>query len=313
MEITGFRCPCKTDRNVVLPLDHYSSGACTAPPGPMEWIASMLAGVASDDHKGGRITATRLLRCPRQEILADEVPLAIDVRRLHSLRAGTMWHKEMARHPRADSNYEVSLGPAEVLGIPLSGRLDRVSKDWGEIEDWKTHAESSMGFKWRDARGGKLDRELAAQLNLYRILIAKSILKVDPAEYKPRLIGWHLAMVRAQPGPGEPPPKPGKNGKMPELPPPSAFRVVLPIMSEEDIGRLRPFDSEDAPGTQPYSVSDIVAMYVAYQWARSNGMSREEALKRHVPLVGRGIWRGTCCTRYCAALEECDKVEGIRR
>jgi len=315
MQITGFRCQCKTDPQAILPLDHYSSGACPAPPFMAEWITTMLMGLAGDtEHCDGKITATRLLGCPRQSILSDEIPLALDVRRLHSGQAGTSWHKAIREGgARADSQYELRLPSTELFGVEVSGRCDRVSLDWSEIEDWKTHGESSMGFKWRNAKSGRVDRELAAQLNLYRLIIARLILKVPDAEYRPRLIGWHMAMVRAQRGPGEPPPKPGYKGRMPEEPPPPGFRVTLPIMSEDEIGRLRPFDDEDSPGMQPYSVRDIVKMYVDYRAARVAGATLTDALRAHVPLVGRGVWRGTMCTRYCAALEACNEVEGVGR
>jgi hypothetical protein len=60
-------------------------------------------------------------------------------------------------------------------------------------------------------------------------------------------------------------------------------------------------------------VREIVKMYVDFRAAVEGGMQFAQALRTHVPLVGRNMFGGKMCTRYCAALELCDQVEGIQR
>lgn len=316
MRIVGLACRCR--KGEILPLDHFeaspAAGGCANPPLPVEWIRSILAGIEGDAlHRDNRITATRLLGCPREIILLDNEGIVFDPIKAHSGHAGSVWHAEMERHVKG-ARTTVTLPPTPMFGIEVSGEFDKAAQDWSEIVDWKTHGESSMELKWQRFQSGQPDRELAAQLNIYRLAIARSILKVPDDQYQPRLIGWHLAMVRAAAGPGEPPIEPSRRGGYGKKePPPPAFQVQCPIMSEDEIARVRPFDDERSPGAQPYTVREIVRMYAEYHAAVKAGMSMDLALRRHVPLVGRGMWGGKKCTRYCSALGACDKVEGIRR
>lgn len=318
MNLMGLRCACRP--RAVLPLDHYTSGACPDPPFMLEWIEDILDDVTSDTlHRDGNITATRLLGCPRETVLLDNLPVALDPGRLHNAKWGSVFHDRLHQRAARGTYAEVSLPPdgAEppiLFGVPVRGKVDKVRADFSEICDWKTHGETSHQIKYRLKQAGRIDRELAAQLNIYRILIARSVLKVPDDQFRPVLTAWHVAQVRARRGPGEPPPKPrGKSGWMPEEPPPPGFRVRLPIMSEEEIARMRPFDDDEAPGTQPYTVRDFVGMYEGFRRDRAAGMAMQDAVRKNLPLVGRGVWKGTKCTRYCAALELCDGIEGVQR
>ncbi len=324
MKINGLRCDTTPQSGcsapgTILPLDHYeptsNDGTCRRPPFPVEWIRGILRRAGDDAfHAGGRITATRLLGCPRQTILCDTRSIAVDVRKMHSADSGSRLHASMLEDADPGAYTEIAIPGAPLFGVKIGGRVDTVRSDLSEIRDWKFHGEKSQGFKRSRRDKGLPDRELAAQLNIYRLLIARSVLHVPDNEFRPRLTGWHLAMTGAPRGRIEPPPTPrGARGWVPEEPPPPGMAFECPIMTEDEIARLRPFDDDNAPGTQPYTVREIVGMYVAYRDAVAGGADPDAALKAHVPLVGRGVWRGTMCSRYCIALEECDKVEGIVR
>jgi len=312
MKVSGFLCGCA--RTVVQPRDHYDSGACPDPPFPLEWINAILDRNEGDErHAGGNITATRLLGCPRAALLLDERPVPVDVKRLHSAAFGHEWHDLMAAR-RGASLAKVVIPATELFGVQVSGEVDKVAPDWSTITDWKVHGETAQRMKHNKRKAGGVDRDLAAQLNIYRILIARSILKVPDDEYRPTMVGWHLAMVSAEPHPSEPPPTPrGKSGWVPDAPVPPGVQVVCPVMTEAEIARHRPLDDDRSPGTQPYTVREIVKMYVDFRAARVGGMAFDQALRTHVPLVGRNIFGGKQCLRYCAALPLCDKVEGVQR
>jgi len=150
-------------------------------------------------HADGRITATRLLGCPRQTILLDTRPVFLDLRRAYSAYVGSERHDAIRRRTRGAFD-ELKLD-AELFGTRVAGICDKVRHDMTEIVDWKFHGSVAQQMKWKRHRAGQPDRELAAQLNIYRLLIARSVLQVPDDDFRPKLTAWHMAMVSAGRGP----------------------------------------------------------------------------------------------------------------
>jgi hypothetical protein len=253
---------------------------------PLAAIRSIMLSEEGDKfHAGDRLTITRLLTCPRQVLIEDNIPLDVDIRKLDSRRKGTVIHADLQKH--GSGGYaEVEFPrpgqpPPLLLDVPVSGRLDFVASDFSQIEDYKTHAESGQRNKGKPRFTPDND---AAQLNIGRILIARGILDIDPDEYRPRLIIWHTAQT-------------ARDG------PPAWLDVEKPFMSEGDLAMFK-------PGGGEYTLLQIMDMYRHYALDRADGMPLDDAL-RNVPLAGRKMFRGQKCSLYCAAFEYCNTLEGI--
>lgn len=315
MKIRSLYCACneRTDN----PLDHYEKVDCGATPlgrperMPLEWIRAILTNAQGDGrHTDGKMTATRVLGCPRETMIKDYHPIVYDVRSGNSTYHGTILHKALEENARADYRAEVEIPEFEFGGYRVSGYSDVVAANGALIKDWKGHAETSHGFKYERFKKGKLDVEGAAQINLYRIGLAKAR-GVDPGTYRPKLLLVHGANVR--------------HGSEPW------FEAEQPIMSEGQILALRPFDDEDHPGTQPYTVADLMKQHAEADKAikavlanpRLVAADKTVAVDRIIaamPLVGKNVWRwrwnkavrrkekqavGDKCAKYCAAARDC--------
>ncbi len=299
MKIASLRCACTPGP---LPIDHYHNGACRKPPMPLPRINGILASIQGDTtHQGGRITATRVLTCARQVIIEDSIPTPFDVLSYNSIYDGVIEHEAMQRHAPPGTYTEVRLPlpgqePPRLFGVPIEGTIDFLTADLREIHDYKKHSETAQKFKFQ--RGGA-DQELAAQLNIYRLLLEQCL----PEAHVERLVVWHGAMTSA----GGPPPW---------------FRVELPLMTEEEIAEIRPNGGD-------YAVRQIVAEYVKFSRGAALPTDAEvglagtepppseesalEAAIRRVPLMGRKMWGGKKCVSYCAVKDICDRIEGITR
>lgn len=284
LRIEGFYCPCEAR---VFPPDHYTSKACTKLPMPMPAIRSILLSEADDTfHASDRVTVTRLLGCPRETLILDNVPVIIDIRKFDSRRKGTVIHADLQKHAiggYAEVQFPRPGQPApHFLGEPVSGRVDYIADDFSQIEDYKSHAESKQ---WTKAKPRGTPDNDAAQLNIIRILVARGVLDVDPETYRPKLIGWHTAQT-------------ARHG------PPNWIPVEAPYMSEDDVAAYKPLGGS-------VTVAENLAAYRQFRADRAAGMSMDDALRR-LPLAGRRMLRGSKCSDYCSALDYCNKLEGIK-
>lgn len=307
VKIKSLYCACnERDDN---PLDHHAQVDCGAAPVgsserlPLELINAILRQAERDTyHAAGRITATRGLGCPREVLILDYIPISYDVRRGLTTWHGTIKHKAMHEAGLPGHYQEIVIPPFPFGDFTLEGATDKVKGDFSQITDWKFHSESSQGAKISRLGKGEVDWEGAAQLNIYRIGIAKTVLKVDPDIYRPRLVLVHLAETKAV---GVP-----------------AFEWAAPIMTEEEILALRPHDHERFAYTQPYTVAQILAYLQEAVTAIKSGVAPDVAIAQ-VPLVGKAMWAmqwdpkgkrwikkewGLKCTTYCAAKVECMRI-----
>lgn len=308
MRVKSLFCACngRTDN----PLDHFQREGCGAAAKgaierwPLEWLLALLRQATSDKyHAGGRITATRVLGCPRETIILDNKEIeGLDVRGGNAAFWGTLAHREMEALAAPGVYQEITIPPFEFGGVMVEGKVDRVSGDFSVILDWKTHNETSQGFKFDNYAKGGLDAETAAQLNIYRIGIAKAVLKVDPVTYRPKLIAAHGANV--------------PHGKV------SWFEAEAPIMTEEALLAMRPFDDDKHPGTQRYTMKELMEQLVDANAAITRGEPVDSVISA-MPLVGANVWAwrwnkqsrtrerlrvGDKCTKYCSAKRECDRI-----
>lgn len=285
-------------------MDHYHSGACRKPPMPLPRINGILSSIQGDTaHRDGKITATRVLTCARQVIIEDNVPTPFDVLSYNSIYDGIIEHEAMQRHAPAGTYAEVHLPlPGQSLprlfGTEIEGTIDFVTADMREIHDYKKHSETAQKFKFQ--RGGS-DPELAAQLNIYRLLLEQCV----PGAHIERLVVWHGAMTSA-------------------AGPPPWFRVELPLMDEAAIERIKPHGGE-------YTVRQIIDAYWQFESERKGLVLPTDAevglagavpdpaadplalAIRRVPLMGRKMWGGKKCVSYCPVKDLCDRIEGVTR
>lgn len=310
MKIKSLYCPCneRTDN----PLDHYEREDCGAVPlgkperVPLEWITAVLAQATSDKyHADGRLTATRILGCPRESVILDNKEIVYDVRSGNQTYHGTLLHRELERCARPGAYQEIVIPPFQLGDYFVEGRTDRVAGDFSVIKDWKSHSENSQRFKYEYFMKGERDPEGAAQLNIYRIGIAKSVLKVEPMEYRPKLVLVHGANVAFDGVPW--------------------FEAEQPVLSEEQILALRPFDDAKHPGTQPFTVRELMKQHVDATTRIKAGEPIDDVIKS-MPMVGQNVWAwkwnkaarshvrqaiGDKCLKYCVAAEACMGLHGI--
>jgi len=314
MLVDSLRCSCTPGAR--LPLTHYSDGGCRRLPMPLPRIAGILASVAGDTaHRDGKITATRVLTCARQVIIEDNIAGPLDVLSYNSIYDGILEHAAMQRHAPPGTYTEVHLPlpgqePPTLFGVPMEGTIDFLTADLREIHDYKKHSESAQSFKFE---GGGADPEVAAQLNIYRLLLEQCL----PAAKIERLVVWHGAMTSAN----------TKTFRT-KQPVPPWFEVRLPLMSEAEIAAIRPNGGD-------YTVQQIVDAYVRFAAERAGDRALPtdaevglgagnrsvvveapldlEAAIRAVPLQGRKMWGGKKCSTWCSVREACDKLEGIAR
>ena len=273
---------------------------------PLEWITSILEAATSDKyHAGGRMTATRVLGCPRESVILDNKEIVYDVRSGNQTKHGSMLHREMERCARPGTYQEIVIPPFEFGGYMLEGRTDKVAGDFSMIKDWKGHSENSQKYKYEKFVKGASDPEGAAQLNLYRIGIAKTVLNRPPEDYRPKLILVH-----------------GANTSFDGIP---WYEQECPIMSEEQILNLHSFDDDQNPGTQPFTVRDLMDQF-ATAHKRITAGEDVDAVINDMPLVGQNVWAwkwnkktrsrtrvpiGDKCLKYCVAAETCMGIAGI--
>lgn len=261
---------------------------------PLPMIRAIMAREGSDTfHAGNRLTFTRLLGCPREHAILDNLPIIFNVSRWNSLTMGTAVHKELEKHVSPGDYAELSFPlhgklPPLICGVRVSGRLDWVKGDFTEIQDYKVHSEMSQ---WGKVTQKSYIVDVDAQLNFARIAIAKEILKVSPSEYTPKMLSWHGCMSSAEG-------------------PPAWIPHESPVLDEEDL-------SQYAPGGGTHTVTQIADYNQTFTTRLRDGVPVSDAI-RAIPLVGRNQIGGQKCLKWCNANIKgenrrgiCDQIEGI--
>lgn len=280
MKLAGLSCPCTPE--TTLPLTHYE--VCEQPPVPKRLARRILQAIEEDtSHANGNITVTRLLGCPRATIIEDFIPVTFDVRSHLSISWGLAmeaWIREASDTPMKRR----LKGP--LFGVEVSGEPDEVN---GWLDDYKVHNEISQKFTVKEAP----KPELAAQLNLYRLLFEMQDPEWDAArevmvdKWTKKMAAWHGANVP-------------KNSQVPAW-----YHQEVPLMSLKQIGEMRPLQGG-------YTVLEIVAS-LSGAVAEIKGGKGPVEVARSLPLVGESMKYGKAkkCD-YCSVAGKCAELEGKR-
>ena len=295
MKIGALKCKCSLEPQ---PVTHYEKRECKDLPMPLPWLLAILQRNKSDQtHRDNNFTVTRLLTCPRSVAIEDNLPNVIDLRHLNSPTWGHAVHEFMHRNTPEGMYSEVRLPlegqkPPLILGVPLRGTVDVLSGDTVVLEDYKCTSESSMKFKWGRKETAAI--EVRAQASLYKILIEKCMpeTKIQEAAI------WNGAMTGAR------------------CPAPPWFRVQIDWLEEWEIGAIRPHGCD-------FTVEQIIVLYKEFHERlndlRAMGIEpeTEEWFDRvaeiigKIPMVGKPMWRGSKCEKYCSVKDTCYGIEGI--
>lgn len=293
---------CATE-GAVFPADHWhklhdTEGACKRPPMPPGLIRRIMkSGTEDKRHAAGNITATRLLTCPREVVILDNFPITFDPRRFHSAHIGTLVDREIKEGTLPGEYKEIIIPSTKFFEgtqweIKMSGAIDYISPNLVVMDDYKFHGDRSYWYKMKE---GGITPEYRAQLSMYKFGVEKNMpgLRIERGGI------WHGAMTAASID---------DDAGRPETP---WFYVDAPFFENEmDILKIRPSDDKKKPGTQPYTVGDIILFYKQHRQRVAEGMDVLESTKL-VPLVGRNMFNKQKCLKYCPAQKQCDEMEGL--
>jgi hypothetical protein len=230
--------------------------------------------MASDKyHREGKITATRLLTCPRQVMIEDFLPTeGFDLAKASNLHWGNIAHAEVEKHSPPWLYSEVEL-EAEICGIQITGHLDMAASDLLWVDDLKTHSESKQR---REAKKPGMDSGVRAQESIYALCIEK----MKPGTKVQELRSSHLAHTSAGV--------------------PSSFKRRSLPMTEDELAAYCP-----AGGSS--TVAELVLDYKSFKLRQEEGWDIRENIA-FMPLRGVDMFRGSKCEKYCFAKEACDEL-----
>lgn len=300
MPWTKLWCPCV---GRIVPLDHYSTGACTAPPMPIPRARGIVRRALEDKlHADGTITPSRLTSCPRATLVRDFFEVYLDPRADDAAYDGTLIHKDLEENAPPGGYRELTF-PVEgcpqtmFLGVPIRGKLDFLYSDLHAIDDYKTHGQGSAYYK---AKSAKPDEEDIAKLNLYRLCVEQT-LGVSPK----KLTLWHYYRAPMRPLPDRLEaegyvytPDHGRN------PLTGWFSRDVPERNEAWIASVKPYGAH-------HTIGEIFDMYRYFHKRVAEGASYEEAISA-IPLVGEPMFKGGQCSTYCSpgVRDKCFELAG---
>lgn len=279
MKLAGLSCPCTPE--TTLPLDHYES--CENPPIPKRLAKRIIQAIQEDtSHTAGNITVTRLLGCARATVIEDFIPVVFDVRGHLSISWGLAM-EAWIREAGAPTKQRLR---GKLFGVEVSGEPDEVN---GWLDDYKVHNEISQKFTVQQAP----KPELAAQLNLYRLLFEMQDPEWDAArevmvdKWTKKMAAWHGANVP-------------KNSAVPAW-----YHQEVPLMSLRQIEALRPLQGG-------YTVAEI-AKHLEVAVHNIKQGANPEVVARTIPLMGETMKYGKASKcDYCSVKGKCGELEGKR-
>lgn len=280
MPPSAIRCTCRPLNPFTLEdgLAHWKARECPNPPGDELWCADIVQHQVDDvDHADLKVSPTRVLDCPRAQVIRDLMPYFMDPRDHHTAHWSTK-----GLHEAAAPNRE-GFDNLRVLGVTIRGVADWIAPDHHWIHDLKGHGDRSM--EWKVNNRKLIDDELVVQLNLYRL--GYEAAWGTPGVVR-RLTAWHTSS--GYKGMGE--------------------RVEVPIRDEAWIARVRPYGAQ-------MTTAEIAGWYRKAQELREAGLSPEEIVAeiplvgRDMFPDKQG--RGQKCTKYCAQgiKAHCDRIAGV--
>lgn len=298
---------CEAERRVV-PLDHFEKTGFDHTPMPVLMLRDVLAEENDPEvahHKGPNISPSVLKACPRETLITRFLDFAPDPKGYNNIYFGKAVHEKLEkvvdpdwwnefRLPPVKSKFVGEwqdsfdgLGPPTVLGVPMYGVVDRLQKDFLELEDYKTQSEFGYGYHIKNELGCAKPDD-AAQLNIYRLMLQELFDKSPDVMriYYGAQCSW---------------------GKDPwDL-------VDVPIMGEDEILAVR-------PGGGNFSMGQILELVkVAFEdiqelfctTPKNHGGTVEDRVRElvhHLPMVGITQFNGSKCYKYCHCPRECAEI-----
>src|SRR3990172_4553993 len=153
---------------------HPITGRIVADPRELERVipASLLKAIEMKDkgderHTGTHLTVTSSLTCPRKIALQRMLNNPVDPARVWSMTRGTWLHEQMGyamgmlRGVDGQAVYyteelapEKCVHNGKLFGIPMSGKVDCLRKDFGELLDFKFRKPGAAKFLEDGVDGG---------------------------------------------------------------------------------------------------------------------------------------------------------------
>lgn len=277
---------------------------------PVRWLLACVRHNEGDKaHSGNNITATRLLTCPREVAIMDNLSIRLDPIKLNS---GTFGHAVQAFADKYAEPGDITTirfplegqEPFKLFGVPVSGEVDYISPDVMVIEDMKVHSESAQMMKILGGEGFRKplgDDDYRAQLSIYAKAVRHCVAGANPT----KLRIFDGAMVSSN------------RMLWKQVKSQAWYDREFPEMSEQELANFRP---KDGDATVLEHVHDYVKFLETFEYYESNTSiqniagPRDMALRdmiKCMPLRGRTQMNGKKCPSYCLAREECDSIEGI--
>lgn len=192
MRIDTLYCPCVGGE---VGVDHYKSGACRKPPAPLPMLLGIQRERIEDTtHADNKMTATRLVDCPRSIAIADNLSIpAVDLRKHNSAAIGSGVHLFMEKYAPPGFLTEVALHGRLFVGtdveVEVFGTADVIRPATLLLEDYKMT--SVVNQRYRAKEGGHA--EWGVQASTYNLL-APPELKVT------RAVFWSGALTAKREG-----------------------------------------------------------------------------------------------------------------
>lgn len=286
MPVVGWICP--TSRQKV-PFGHfdtcrdtYHKRAAYSP-----FFAKVEEEKIAEDirHSTLDLTITQTLSCPRSIYLDRTTNYYVDPTKRAAMTRGTILHAAMANTLNPDvfvteGNDTISNDVRGTLfGHPMSALLDIRRRDYSEIIDGKFPKDWSI--RYRD-KAGRAKTEYAVQLNGQRLLLAQQDYAIREG-YDPENVAltiWDHALGDSE-GP---------------------VALHAPIMTEEQIGNIRPWGSTATVQEHADILAEVKAAHEALTPGDTPG---QERLAASIPMLGVEMLGG-CKT--CAVKPQCDAL-----
>ena len=294
MQVRSYICSGPVCKGKEVPsLDHWRRGECPRPPMPVRWLLACVRHQQRDmAHRNNNLTATRLLTCPVQIAILDNLTIRLDPTRLnsgcggHAIQQFADDYAEPGDYVRVRFPLPGQTAP-RILNVEVSGEVDYMDPGVVIIEDMKFHSETAQMFKVQAALGMRpdpaQDADYAAQLSIYARIVRQCVPGADPKVLRI----YDGAMVS------------GKGMIWSKVASTPWVDRTFTEMTDAQLAAHRP------KGGQA-TVADLIQDY-----GRFLASDRSEQAIREMPLRGRTMMGGQMCPRYCLAREECDRLQGI--
>ena len=291
--IIGWWCPIEL-RFVDIDHFHYPNDGYDHTPMPTLMLDAILKDYNNADHyHNGPCESYSLgTGCPREALLSRFVGVRPSPVSFNSIQWGKAVHKYLESIDNGGWWHEYpipneGMEPATLFdGIPIWGTVDRLKKDFTEMEDYKCQGDRAYTFHI-NKQPGVVKAEHAAQLNVYSMML-KKLFDKEPKSMRV----WYGCMTASGMAPWD--------------------RCDVPRMSEEQIASIR-------PGGGVYTFGQIIhIVHAAFKDIRklleSKDLQAKELVEtvkgmvEQIPFVGESMYGKKKCEKYCICPGDCANI-----